>query len=171
MLNVLDTVIPEQPRSLGGHVNSNMLFNKEIFVFDFKLHKSLLIFACSATDLAHKSLLIFACSATDLATRRLQVSDWLIGNGNHCCISGPPQWRHNERDGVSNHRRPSCLLNRESRRRSKKTPKPRVIDLCEGNPPVTGGFPSERANDAESRRVWMKLRFYSHISYIGLTIS
>ena len=30
------------------------------------------------------------------------------------------QWRHNERDGVSNHRRIDCLLNPLFRRRSKK---------------------------------------------------
>ena len=40
------------------------------------------------------------------------------------------QWRHNERDGVSNHRCPDCFLNRLLRRRSKL----RVTGLCEGNP-------------------------------------
>ena len=33
------------------------------------------------------------------------------------------QWRHNERDDVSNHRRLDCLLNRFFRRKSKKTSK------------------------------------------------
>ena len=42
-------------------------------------------------------------------------------------------WRHNERNGVSNHRRPDCLLNRLIRRRSKKTSTLRVAGLCEGN--------------------------------------
>ena len=53
------------------------------------------------------------------------------------------QWRHNERDGVSNHRRLDCLLiihNRLFRRRSKKTSKLHVTGLCEGNSPVTGEF-------------------------------
>ena len=27
---------------------------------------------------------------------------------------------------------------------------PRITGLCEGNPPVTGGFPSQRASDAEN---------------------
>ena len=36
------------------------------------------------------------------------------------------------------------LFNHVFRRRSKKTSKPRVTGLCEGNPPVTGGFPSQR---------------------------
>ena len=41
------------------------------------------------------------------------------------------EWRHNERDGVSNHRHLGCLLNGLFRRRSKKTSKIRVIDpLC-----------------------------------------
>ena len=51
------------------------------------------------------------------------------------------QWRHNERDGVSNHRRLDCLLIHLFRRRSKKTSKLRVTGLCEGNSPVTCEFP------------------------------
>ena len=43
------------------------------------------------------------------------------------------QWRHNEHDGVSNHHRPHCLLNRLFRRRSRKTSKLRVTGLYAGN--------------------------------------
>ena len=50
----------------------------------------------------------------------------------------------NERDGFSNHRRLECWLNRLFRRRSKKRSKLRVTGLCEGNPPMAGGFPSQR---------------------------
>ena len=46
------------------------------------------------------------------------------------------QWRHNERDGVSNHQSLDCLLKRLFRRRSKKTSELRVTGLCEGNSPV-----------------------------------
>ena len=60
------------------------------------------------------------------------------------------QWRYNDRHGVSNHRRPDCLINRLFRRGSKKTSKLRVTSLCEGNPPVTSGFPSQTANNAEN---------------------
>ena len=42
------------------------------------------------------------------------------------------QWRHNGRDGVSNHQPHHCLLNRLSRCRSKKTSKLRVTGLCAG---------------------------------------
>ena len=59
------------------------------------------------------------------------------------------QWRHNEGNGVSTHRRVDCLLNRLYRRRSKKTSKPQVTGICEGNPSVIGGFPSQRASNAE----------------------
>ena len=38
-------------------------------------------------------------------------------------------WRHNERDGVSNHRRLDCFLNQWLRSRSKKTSKLRVTGL------------------------------------------
>ena len=45
------------------------------------------------------------------------------------------QWRHNWRDGVSNHQPHGCLLNRSFRRRSKKTSKLRITGLCVGNSP------------------------------------
>ena len=50
-------------------------------------------------------------------------------------------WRHNGRDGVSNHQAQDCLLNHLFRRRSKKTLKLRVTGLYEGNSPVTDEFP------------------------------
>ena len=37
-----------------------------------------------------------------------------------------------------------------SRRRSKKASKLRVTGLCVGNSPVTGEFPTQRANNAEN---------------------
>ena len=49
--------------------------------------------------------------------------------GNMCVAL---RWRHNERDGVSNHQPQDCLLNRLSGPRSKKTSKPRVTGLCAG---------------------------------------
>ena len=61
----------------------------------------------------------------------------------------PLQWRHNDRVGVSNHRRLDCLLNRSFRPRSKKTSKLRVTGLCEGNSPVAGEFPAQRARNAK----------------------
>ena len=60
------------------------------------------------------------------------------------------QWRHNEHDGVSTPRRLDCLLNGLFRCRLKKTSKPRVTGLCDGNSPVTGEFPVQRASDAEN---------------------
>ena len=44
------------------------------------------------------------------------------------------QWRHNEPDGVSNHRRIDCLLKRLFMCRSRKTSMLTVTSLCEGNP-------------------------------------
>ena len=40
------------------------------------------------------------------------------------------------------------------RHRSKKTSKLRATGLCEGNSPVTGEFPSQRASNAENVSVW-----------------
>ena len=66
------------------------------------------------------------------------------------------QWRHNEPDGISNHQHRDCLLNRLFRRRSKKTSNPRVTGFCEGNSPVTGEFPSQRAGNAENVSIWWR---------------
>ena len=60
------------------------------------------------------------------------------------------RWRRNGRDGVSNHQPCDCLLKRLFRRRSRKTLKLRVTGLCEGNSPVTGEFPAQRARNAEN---------------------
>ena len=74
-----------------------------------------------------------------------------VGNPRHPTLQGQPmarsgrslslQWRYIEREGVPNHRRPYCLLNRLFRRRSRKASTLRVTGLCDGNPPMTGGFP------------------------------
>ena len=48
-------------------------------------------------------------------------------------ISESLQWRHNERDGVSNHQLHDCLLNRLFRRRSKKTPNSSSMAFVRGN--------------------------------------
>ena len=81
------------------------------------------------------------------------------------------RWRHNERDGVSNHQPHDCLLNRLFRRRSKKIPKLRVTGLCAGNSPVTGEFPAQRASNAENVSIWWRhlgndrLKMYVHTTF------
>ena len=71
-------------------------------------------------------------------------------------------WRHNGCDGVSNHQPHHSLLNRLFMSRSKKTSKLRVTGLCEGNSPVTGEFPAQRASNAENVSIWWR----HHIMYI-----
>ena len=56
--------------------------------------------------------------------------------------SGSLQWRHNGRDGVSNHQPYECLLNRLFKRRSKKTSKRQW--------PLRG----ERVSKAENNSIW-----------------
>ena len=56
-------------------------------------------------------------------------------------------WRHNERDGVSNHQPHDCLRNRLFKWRSKKTPKLRITGLCAHKGPVTREmFPFDDVN-------------------------
>ena len=66
------------------------------------------------------------------------------------------QWRHNERESVSNHQPHDCLLNPSFRRRSKKTSKLRVTGLCMGNSPGTGEFPAQMASYAENVSIWWR---------------
>ena len=68
----------------------------------------------------------------------------------------PLRWRHNWRDGVSNHQPHDCLLNRLFRRRSMKTSKLRVTGLCVGNSPGTGEFPAQMASYAENVSIWWR---------------
>ena len=71
------------------------------------------------------------------------------------------QWRHNERDGVSNHQRLDCLLNRLCRRRSKKTSKLSMTGLCEVNSPVTSEFPAQRASNEVKGSIWWRYHLRS----------
>ena len=66
------------------------------------------------------------------------------------------QWRHNGSDGVLNHLSLDCLRNRLFWRRSKKASKLYVTGLCEGNSPVTGEFPAQRASNAENVFIWWR---------------
>ena len=89
----------------------------------------------------------------------------------------PLQWRHNEHNGVSNHRHVNCVHNRLFRRRSKKTSKLRVTDLWEGNSPVTVNFPHKgtvtrsfhvyiwwRHHDQCSRATWFCMQISTVIT-------
>ena len=66
------------------------------------------------------------------------------------------QWRHNERNDISSHRRLCCLLSRWFRGRLKKSSKLRVTGLCGGNSPVSGEFPAQRASNAENVSIWWR---------------
>ena len=66
------------------------------------------------------------------------------------------QWRHNGRDDVSNYQPYDDLLNGLFRHRSMETSKLRVTCLCEGNSPVTGEFPAQRASSAENVSIWWR---------------
>ena len=66
------------------------------------------------------------------------------------------QWRHNERDGVSNRQPRDCLLNGVFRRKSKRTSKLRVTGLCAGISPVTGEFPAQMASNAGNVFIWWR---------------
>ena len=90
----------------------------------------------------------------------MYVSEFMVILGSNSAL----QWRNNERDGVLNHQRHDCLLNRLFRGRSKQASKLRVTGLCEGNSPVTDEFPVQRASNAENVSIWC------HYMYTELTL-
>ena len=76
-------------------------------------------------------------------------------------------WRHNGRNGVSNHQPHDCLLKRSFsmfRCRSKKTSKLRVAGLCATNSPMTGEFPAQMASNAENVSIWWRHRVVYFLS-------
>ena len=75
------------------------------------------------------------------------------------------QWRHNQRDVVSNYRRLDCLLNHLFRPKSKKISKLHATGICVGNSPGTGEFPAQMASNAKN------VPFDDVIMYRGLSYS
>ena len=63
------------------------------------------------------------------------------------------QWRHNQRDGVSNHQHHDCLLHRLFRQIKENSKPPRHWPLC-GKSPVTGELPAQRTSYAENVSIW-----------------
>ena len=52
------------------------------------------------------------------------------------------------------------------RRTSKTRSKLRVTALCEGNSPVTGEFPTQRASNAENVSIWWRHHEYKNTRYL-----
>ena len=79
------------------------------------------------------------------------------------------QWRHNGRDGDSNHQPHACLLNRLFRCRSKKTSKLHVTGLCAGNFPhkwpVTRMFPMFPLDDVIIQCCYIAVKFDRCLCY------
>ena len=65
-------------------------------------------------------------------------------------------WCHNDHGGISNHQPHGCLLNCLFRRKSKKTSKLRITDLCAENSPGTGEFPTQMASNMENVSIWWR---------------
>ena len=90
----------------------------------------------------------------------MYVSEFMVILGSNSAS----QLRNNERDGVLNHQRHDCLLNRLFRGRSKKASKLRLTGLCEGNSPVTDEFPVQRASNAEKVSIWCRHYMYTELT-------
>ena len=84
----------------------------------------------------HRDILIWCIITFQITNKQLMITKSYLP-AEVCFPINTLEWRHNERDGVSNHQPHDCSLNRVFRHRSTKTSKLRVTGLCEGNSPVT----------------------------------
>ena len=70
------------------------------------------------------------------------------------------QWRHNERDGVSNHQPPDCLFSRLFKAQIKHQRPTNIKAPCHWPLWVeftgTGEFPAQRASNAENVSIWWR---------------
>ena len=100
------------------------------------------------------------CNYDNLRCHRTKLSNWRPSVFNdfqspntysisHELFAGSLQWRHNERDGVSNHQPHDCLLNRLFRRSSKNI---KALRHC----PLWREFPAQRASKAVNVSIWWR---------------
>ena len=99
-------------------------------------------------------------------------NDTCLASLNILWSHNPSRWRHNGRDGVSNHQPHHCLFNRLFRRRSKQATKVRVTSLC------VRGIPPQMASNAENVSIWWRhhaiscsewrSNFITHFIMLGL---
>ena len=70
----------------------------------------------------------------------------------NCCFTATP----NDRRDIWNYRSTECLFNSLFRLTTKKHQRSASLSLCQGNPPVTGGFPAQRDSNAENISIWWR---------------
>ena len=73
------------------------------------------------------------------------------------------QWHNNGHNGVSNHQQLDSLSNYLLWPTSKKHQGSVLLALWEGNSPVTGEFPTQRASNAEKASIWWRHHKMGHI--------
>ena len=97
------------------------------------------------------SLVLFHCIGAIMWLLHCQWSNPDMGKINLYQITKTLQWRHNEHNGV-------LFAQPFIQARPKKTSTLHVIGLCEGNSPVNGEFPAQRASNAENVSIWWRHR-------------
>ena len=91
----------------------------------------------------------------------IMVTSWLSKCWDFAGVRRPFWMKSLVNQNIRNHRyleklARKQLLNCLFWRRSNKTSKLRVTGICEGNPLVAGGFPSQRASNAENVSIWWR---------------
>ena len=88
------------------------------------------------TTLEYKSLVWVITSTKTMVSASVGLNQFALHSDLSSWINEIPmassQWRHNGRDGVSNHRRPDCLLDSLFWRRSKKHQSPASLTFVRG---------------------------------------
>ena len=130
----------------------NQLMCKNIFVYIRKLYSFYHIFRGCVFTIIQLDCFNSSCYGFYGSRKRSFAAAYTMQS---TMCANALQWYHNEHDGVSNHQRLACLFSRLFKPTSKKS-KPALLTLCEGNPPVTGGFRSQRASNAETVFIWWR---------------
>ena len=78
-------------------------------------------------------------------------------------------WKSSRSHFAVNHRCRGCVLNHLFRRRSQKTySKLCINDFCDENPPLTGGFSSQRASNTEYVSIWWRHHVVDLANFWGI---
>ena len=62
----------------------------------------------------------------------------------------------NDCHGILNYQSIECLFNHLFRLKTKEHQRSALLALCGGNPPLTSGFPSQRASNTENVSIWWR---------------
>ena len=150
--------------NISENINSNVVY--DLFL-KFGIHDLLSdVVGDSSEQTAEKNFLYKTVCLMKLATvvglcYELLINSWdvFIIIQVHITL----QWRHNVRDGVSNHQPHHCSSAHQRKHRSSASLA--IVGIWAGNSPMTGKFPAQMPCDAANVSIWWR-----HHGIIGINL-